>query len=388
MPGGGREAGSEVARRDPARWLRRRLRGALFALASRWLPSQAPQPLPDLAQLHRVLLVHVSQRLGNTLLVTPGLDALLERLAGARVVFVGGASASQVLEGYRLDRIEALSRSDLLLPWRLVALLRRLRAENFDAAIHLGTSSRSLGPILVGGSGARYRIGRHGDGPSLFFTTPLPRDSARHKVDAALGYLASLGAPSRGERRMLLRAEETAAAEAELRSRIGPGPEQPVAFFVGARARKGKSWALANFAAVAGGLRARGIPLVVFLGPEERSREREIRRAIGEAAYISGKNVREVASMLSCCGAVLTPDAGTLHLAIAAGAPTAAVFRKSNSDRWGPRPPQGDVVHDPDDTGAERALETLLRLYDAGRAQAVGSPEAARLLDRSSSPPG
>jgi hypothetical protein len=41
------------------------------------------------------------------------------------------------------------------------------------------------------------------------------------------------------------------------------------------------------------------------------------------------------------------------------------VFRKSNFDRWGPRPPRGEVVYDPDGTGVDRALETLLRLYES-----------------------
>ena len=68
---------------DPARWLRRRMRGGLFRLMSRWLPAAEPRPLPDLEKLERVLLVHVSQRIGNTILVTPGLDALLERLRAA-----------------------------------------------------------------------------------------------------------------------------------------------------------------------------------------------------------------------------------------------------------------------------------------------------------------
>ena len=112
-------------------------------------------------------------------------------------------------------------------------------------------------------------------------------------------------------------------------------------------------------------MRARGIPLVVLLGPEEKAREAEIRRTIGEAVYIEGGSVRSAAAIVRCCGAVLTPDAGPLHLSLAAGAPTAAVFRKSNFDRWGPRPPRGEVVHDPDGTGVDRALETLLRLYES-----------------------
>ena len=69
-------------------------------------------------------------------------------------------------------------------------------------------------------------------------------------------------------------------------------------------------------------------------------------------------------AVLACCGAVLSTDSGTLHLAIAARAPTLAVFRKPNFHRWGPRPPRGEVVYDPAGTDATGALEALLRLYE------------------------
>lgn len=88
--------------------------------------------------------------------------------------------------------------------------------------------------------------------------------------------------------------------------------------------------------------------------------------------------MRSVAAIVACCGAVLSLDSGPMHLSVAVGAPTVAVFRKSNFDRWGPRLPHGEVIYDPEGTGARRALETLLRLYDESRrgkpALGEGSP--------------
>jgi ADP-heptose:LPS heptosyltransferase len=351
-------------------------------LVTPWLRSQEPTPLPDLGELERVLLVHVSQRLGNTLLVTPGLTALLDRLCGARVVFVGGSHASAVLEGHGFDRVKALSRAESLHPWRFYKTLRWVRAQRFDAAIHLGTSSRSIGPLLVGLSGARHRIGRQREGTGVFFTAPLPQSTARHKVDAALDLVGSLGVPAKGERRMLLRADEIEAAEAQLRSRIGDNDRRPIGLFVGGRARKGKDWSLSNFGTIARGVRARGIPLVVFLGPEEGAHEQEIRHTIGEAIYVDRESVRRVASLVACCGAVLSLDTGPMHLAIAVGAPMGAVFRKPNFDRWGPRVPPSEVIYDREGTGARRALETLLRLYDEPRRRKLPSGCAAPILGR------
>jgi ADP-heptose:LPS heptosyltransferase len=69
-----------------------------------------------------------------------------------------------------------------------------------------------------------------------------------------------------------------------------------------------------------------------------------------------------VAALLAGCRAVLTPDAGPMHLSIAAGAPTVAVFVRGNFERWGPRPPRGAVVYDPDGTRAGEALDAILKL--------------------------
>ena len=62
--------------------------------------------------------------------------------------------------------------------------------------------------------------------------------------------------------------------------------------------------------------------------------------------------------------------------AIAVGTPTLAVFRKSNHDRWGPRPPRGRVHHDPAGTDPAGALEALLSLASQPRARATSGASA------------
>jgi ADP-heptose:LPS heptosyltransferase len=56
-----------------------------------------------------------------------------------------------------------------------------------------------------------------------------------------------------------------------------------------------------------------------------------------------------------------------MHLAVAVGAPTVAVFVRANHDRWGPRPPRGTVVYDPDGSRAGEALDALLKLCAGAR---------------------
>jgi len=346
----------------PDRWrrVRRGVRGVVLrALAGRIADGRAP--LPDLRALRRVLLVCVNQRLGNTLVATAGLAALERALPHAELSFVGGAPAPVLLRGFRLARVDVVARGDVFRPWRLARLVRALRRERYDAAIHLSTATGSLGAFLVGASGAAHRIGLRRPDGNVFFSSAVEPPAARHKVDELLGYLRALGVDARGERTLALAPSERAEGAARLRDLLGEAAGETVAVFVGARARKGKGWPLGAFASVVAGLRAHGLAPLVFLGPEELAREGEIRAALGDPAVVFEPDARRVGALLAACRAVLTPDAGPMHLAVAAGAPTVAVFARENWDRWGPRPPRGVVLHDPAGARAGAALDALLK---------------------------
>lgn len=355
--------------RDPFRKLRRALRRiALRALAP--FAGDGSAPLPDLRSCRRILLVSVSHRLGNSLLPTAPLAALVEALPHAELDFVGGPLSPALLQGLGVGRVFAVARGDVAKPWRLLRLVRELRRARYDAALHLAASTGSLGALLVGVSGARHRVGvRRPDG-NVFFTSAIEAPAVVHKVAELCALLEPLGIHAAGERRLALAADEHAAAAARLARELGGATSAPVALFVAGRARKGKAWPLHAFARVADGLRAQQIPLLVLLGPEELAREAQIRAAIGTAHYLHEPDLRRAAALLAQCRAALSPDSGPMHLAIAVGTPIVAIFVRQNYDRWGPRPPHGCVIYDPDGSRAGEAFDALLK---HARARAVRS---------------
>jgi ADP-heptose:LPS heptosyltransferase len=342
--------------------LRRRARAGLLRLAAPLAPA-GDAPVPALGALGRVLLVAVNFRLGNTLLATPAVAALTEACAHTRFDFLGGPAAPAMLKGWPLGGVRVVGRRDLARPHRLARLVGALRAERYDAALHLSPATSSLGGFLVWASGATHRIGARRERGNVYFTSTVPAPKARHKVDRLREYLAQLGVPSSHERRLLLAPDESAWAERELAEARG----RALGVFVGGRARKGKGWPLATAAAVTGRLRADGLQPLVFIGPEEAPREAEIRAALAPARFVREPDVRRVAALLSRCVAVVTPDSGPMHLAIAAGAPTVAVFRKTNWDRWGPRAREGVAIHDPDGDAVEPVVDAVHRVVSATR---------------------
>jgi ADP-heptose:LPS heptosyltransferase len=339
------------------RRLRRSLRGGLLRLLSPLAP-RGDAPPPDLREAKRVLLVLVNFRLGNTLLATPAVNAVVRAFPGAEIAFLGGPAAPAVLQGFKLARIHVVRRSHAWLPHRMAALLREIRAARYDVAIHLGGSAISLGAQLTGWSGAPQRVGCRGRSGSLFFTTAREPSAARHKLDALGDLLSALGVGPLGERCLALSDDERADAARWLAAHFGSGHAAPVAFFAGGRDYKGKSWSRDALAAVAARLRERGIPVLLILGPEERAEAPALVAAFAGAGILADAPLRQVAASCAACRAVVSPDSGPMHLAVASGAPTVALFRKPNHDRWGPRPPHRIVV-DPEGRAVEPVLEAI-----------------------------
>jgi len=337
------------------------------------LVGRPPAELPRLDQARRILLVYLNHRLGNTLLVTPAVAALRAQLPSAEIDFLGSPVATPVLAGLGVNRVWTAERWRLASPPHALALCRALRSRRYDVAIHLGFSGRSLGAVLTGLSGATHRIGCVSSRGNLFFTSVVQSPRARHKVDAVLEYLSRLGVAQRFERVLHLSEAERSWAAELLESRLAGASGAAVGIFVGARAFKGKGWPIQSFAHLARELRERGVPLAVFLGPEERPRAAAIRAALGDAAYVEGYDIRRIAALLSQCRVVVSPDSGPMHLAIAAGARTVGIFSASDPRKWGPRPPSGESVVDPAGEKTELVLETVLRLHRMERVEGLAS---------------
>jgi ADP-heptose:LPS heptosyltransferase len=199
--------------------------------------------------------------------------------------------------------------------------------------------------------------GRSGN---LFFTSALAASAARHKLDAIADLLAPLGIRATGERRVEIAAGERAEA-ARVLAELGLADAPPVALFTAGRDYKGKSWSREALAQIAARLRTEGMGAFLILGPEERAEASAIARAFAGTPLLADAPLRTVAAVCAACRAVVTPDSGPMHLAIASGAPTVALFRKPNFDRWGPRPPHCIVV-DPEGRAVEPVLEAIRKL--------------------------
>lgn len=108
-----------------------------------------------------------------------------------------------------------------------------------------------------------------------------------------------------------------------------------------------------------------GATPIVLWGPGEEPLARQVAEA-GEALMAPPTDLEELAALMRQCAVVVTNDTGPMHLAVACGAPTIALFLRAEPGRWGHTEPPNFVLAcdelDPDRIvdAAARALEERL----------------------------
>jgi ADP-heptose:LPS heptosyltransferase len=187
-------------------------------------------------------------------------------------------------------------------------------------------------PIRAGGArGIRSRL------YTRRFTVPDETRSAISHHIAAMGVFDVAGADSLP--RVYLSPEEREAGRKLLEREAGePGAGGPVVAIHPGGTWQAKRWPASSFAALSLLIRERfGGRAVVVTGPGEEEIAESVQAAArGAARSLSHRPLREIASILASCDAVVANDGGLMHLAVALGRPTIGVFGPTEPDIWFP----------------------------------------------------
>jgi len=281
------------------------------------------------------ILVTRLRYLGDVILTTPALAALAKRYPAAEIHYLAEAPYVSVLEGNpHLSGVIPL-RPGVRGSLEAVSAMRRLR---FSAAIDLFYNPRSAAllflsgiPVRVGGSRRiRRRLYTH-----VANAPPGTRSAAAHHV----AFLRAVGVEDgEGLPRVYLAAAEIEGGRAEIdRALSGVAKGRVVAFHPGGT-WPAKRWPPEGFGRLAALLRAKlGASVVALAGPGEEGIARSAAAASdGALTPLPPMSVRRAASVLAASDAVVANDGGIMHLAVALGRPTVAVFGPTETDIWFP----------------------------------------------------
>ena len=118
----------------------------------------------------------------------------------------------------------------------------------------------------------------------------------------------------------------------------------------------------AVFSGVTKALVDRGITPVVTWGPGEEALAKEV-LAGGTGVLAPPTSLDELAALMASAKLVVCNNTGPMHLSVAVGAKTVALFWKMPSDQWGhPKPPHAmlDLTDEPDvDAMVARVAQSL-----------------------------
>lgn len=311
----------------------------------------------------RILVLRIDERVGNVLLTTPLITALREAFPRAELDLLAAASKVSLVRGL-VSTIPFEKRTFFRAPLRFFSQLRALRARRYDVVIdasHWHEFSLSSA-LLLGFTGAPARIA-HDRGEARRFAThlALPPPSVEPEVRTKLRLLAPLGIEvTRGRLTTSLGATPEASAAIRRWLETAPLTRPIVGLAPGAR-KLNHRLPPEVFAGIGRAAAQAGASLLVLWGPGEEALAEDLAARCG-AVLAPPTDLAELAALMRACDVIVANDTGPMHLAVATGAPTIALFAQADHGRWGHAEPPNVVIaaHDrPPEAVIEEASEAL-----------------------------
>lgn len=300
------------------------------------------------ANVQKILVVRIDERVGNVLLTTPLIKALTERFPQAQIDVLVAASKARIIQG--LARLVPYEKKDAFRrPSAYFKALWSLRRRRYDVVIdashwhHFSLSSA----VLLAWTAAPLRIAHERGNAALFATDTVPAPPSEPEIKTKLRLLGPLGFDVR---------------TASMETPLGTAPKAvemveawkkqegllnlPVVSLAPGSRKHDHRASEAVFSALGKSALEAGAKVVVLWGPGEELLAQRVRAKVGNAAKIAPPtDLDQLAAFMRSSAAVIANDTGPMHLSVACGAPTIALFKGADPVRWGhPGAPNAVVV--------------------------------------------
>jgi len=223
--------------------------------------------------------------------------------------------------------------------WRAYwQLYQTLKGRRFDVLLHMQMSLRaSVASRLIP---ARVRLGfdrdRAKDLQWLFTNAKIASHTRQHVIDSLLGFSEALGI---SEHRLEWNIPIPESAQAFARQQFSS--EKPLLVIAPCSSMAYRNWTVEGYAAVANyATQKYGMQVVLTGGPATIEREYATAISAGmqsQPVDLVGKtDLKQLLAVLQRAAVVISPDAGTAHLANAVGTPVIGLYATTNPDRARP----------------------------------------------------
>ena len=292
--------------------------------------------------IRRVLLTRL-KFIGDVVLTTPAVQAVREALPEAEIVYLAEREASSLLEHH--PAINAIVGFDFSRPTlgETLRVVRTLRSYRFDLAIDFFSNPRSA--LLCYLSGAPMRVGLDRSARKRLYTVRV-RDDGRSKSAPEFHQqlLTAVGIRPTGQSPLLVvTAEERLQARRVIQQLQTPegGAWAPGASLIVMHVGgtwPAKLWGAERFAALADrAVQELGATVLLSGGPRDAATvDAVLARVQQPVAPLGVLPLRMLAAVLAEATAVVSNDAGPMHIAAAIGTPTIGLFGPGQEEIWFP----------------------------------------------------
>ncbi|CAN5721607.1 lipopolysaccharide heptosyltransferase II [soil metagenome] len=334
----------------------------------------------------RNILVIDFGQLGDVVLSLPALHAIRERFPKAAITVAVGKPGAELVElsGYAdfslvVDRVALRDGSKLTSLARIARLIKEVRRSKFDFVIDLHSLSETN--LLGFLSGAPKRLYSRRPTRSLDFLAnfhprpPIEVDHRqRHLIDRYLDVLIPLGVKGADRLPHLkTRAVDNATIEKILQQANADVGTPLVGLFPGA-GHPSRRWPLERFAELADFLaRNDHVRILVFLGPEERTFVRDIRRRFPPSTMVlDNLTIPQVAAAQARLAVFVSNDTGPMHIASAVGTPVVLLLDKRAPQSYLPQGDHHQIIY-----SSAIADVTVEEVYTVARTVMAGNRSAS-----------
>jgi heptosyltransferase I len=338
--------------------------------------------LPDLPPSPRVAIVMLTA-VGDVVHTLPVVNSLRAALPGMHLTWVIQPGPHGLVADHpAVDEFIVFDRKN---GWRAFRDLRRqVAGRRFDVVLDLQVYFKA--GLITRLLPARRRIGfdraRARDLNWLFTNERIEARPRRHLQDELLEFVEHLGIEPRLEWGLDPTPEEVETYEPLL-----PRDATPNVGLVIGTSKPEKEWPAERYAALVDRLGARGVRSILIGAPSPRERavaETIARLAATPPLDLLEWDLRRVVYLLSRVDALVSPDTGPLHIAVALGTPAVALMGYTNPRKVGPYGRFHDLLIDAyGEPGEDYAVDAGVR---AGRMQRIGVDDVvdkiARALER------
>jgi lipopolysaccharide heptosyltransferase II len=300
----------------------------------------------DRWQQSRNLLCIRLDSLGDVLMTSPALRALRQSVDGRRITLLSSPAGAAI--GMLIPEVDAVLEYEV--PWMKStrarsnasadrAMIERLRAMNFEAAVIFTVFSQSALPAALVCYLAEIplRLAHSRENPYQLLTDwvvdPDWRDTPRHETQRQLDLVAAVGARTSDSRLSLAVPRQ---ANQNIRKRLEThaiGPGRPWLVLHPGASAPSRRYACEQFATAATALmRDHGFCVVLSGDRHERALCDEINRSLaGGACNLAGElSLAEMVALVHAAPLLLCGNTGPVHIAAAVGTPVVDLYALTN----------------------------------------------------------